>query len=102
MRLYGERRGDTVDFEDIYNEYFRDVFHFVLGLSRNAEVAEEITQETFVRAIKHIGKYDGVRDHRAWLFTIARNAWYDYCRRRRNIADVPFLQTISARIFRFL
>lgn len=78
-----------MDFEDIYNEYFRDVFHFVLGLSRNADVAEEITQETFVRAIKHIGKYDGVRDHRAWLFAIARNAWYDYCRRRRNVADVP-------------
>lgn len=78
-----------MNFEDIYNEYFRDVFHFVLGLTRSGDIAEEITQETFVRVLKKLNEYDGVRDHRAWLFTIARNAWCDHCRRRRLLTDVP-------------
>lgn len=78
-----------MDFEDIYNEYFRDVFHFVLGLTRRGDIAEEITQETLVRALRKINEYDGVRDHRAWLFTIARNAWYDHCRRRKHLTDMP-------------
>jgi len=72
-----------VDFEDIFNEYFRDVFHFVLALSRDGDVADEITQETFVRALRRLKKYDGVRDHRAWLFAIARNAYFDHCRRQK-------------------
>lgn len=63
-----------MDFSDIYNEYFRDVFHFVLSLSRDGNIAEEITQETFMRALRQLDSYDGVRDHRAWLFTIARTS----------------------------
>lgn len=78
-----------MDFSDIYNEYFRDVFHFVLSLSRDGNIAEEITQETFMRALRQLDSYDGVRDHHAWLFTIARNAWYDHCRRRRYVAPMP-------------
>ncbi len=78
-----------MDFPDIYNEYFRDVFHFVLSLSRDGNIAEEITQETFMRALRQLDSYDGVCDYRAWLFTIARNAWYDHCRRRRYITSMP-------------
>ena len=75
--------------EDIYNEYFRDVFNFVLGLSRDGDIASEITQETFMRVLKNVDGFDGVRDHRAWLFSVARNAYYDMCRKRRRIADMP-------------
>ena len=78
-----------MDFEDIFNEYFRDVFHFVLALSRDGDVADEITQETFVRALRRLKKYDGVRDHRAWLFTIARNAYFDHCRRQKRSVPLP-------------
>lgn len=40
------------EFERIYNQYFRDVHSFVLSLSRNEKIAEEITQETFFKALK--------------------------------------------------
>lgn len=78
-----------MDFKDIYNEYFRDVFYFVLGLCGNADIAEETAQETFMRALKRLKDYDGVRDHRSWLFAIARNAYYDHCRRRRRTTEMP-------------
>ena len=78
-----------MEFEDIFNEYFRDVFHFALGITRDRAAAEDVTQETFVRAMKHIGKYDGLHDIRAWLFTIARNVWRDMCRKGRHTAEMP-------------
>ena len=47
------------EFERIYNEYFRGVYTFVLSLSRNEKIAEEITQETFFKALKGIDKFKG-------------------------------------------
>ena len=72
-------------FEDIFNDYYRDVFHFALALSRNRDTAEEIAHEAFTKALKRLNKYDGVEDYRAWLFTIARNVWFDMCRKGKNI-----------------
>lgn len=72
-----------MDFDDIYRSYFRDVFLYLRGLSANEDIAEEITQETFVKALKSIDRFDGSRDIRAWLFTIARNTYYTDCRRRK-------------------
>lgn len=72
-----------MDFDDIYRSYFRDVFLYLRGLSANEDTAEEITQETFVKALKSIDRFDGSKDIRAWLFTIARNTYYTDCRRRK-------------------
>ena len=57
------------------------------SLSANEDIAEEITQETFVKALRSIGKFDGSKDIRAWLFTIARNTYFTYCKRRKIYAD---------------
>ena len=62
-----------MDFDCIYKSYYLDVYHFLCGLSSNKEIAEDITQETFTKALTAINSYDGRKDIRAWLFTIARN-----------------------------
>ena len=62
-----------MDFDCIYKSYYLDVYHFLCGLSSNKEIAEDITQETFTKALTAIDSYDGRKDIRAWLFTIARN-----------------------------
>ena len=72
-----------VDFDSIYRSYFRDVFLYLRALSANEDIAEEMTQETFVKALKSIDKFDGSKDIRAWLFTIARNTYYTWCRRQK-------------------
>lgn len=69
-----------MDFQDIYGLYFKDVYRFALGLTRDAPLAEELTQETFFKALKAVDRFDGSKDIRAWLFTIARNTYYSYCR----------------------
>ena len=63
-----------MDIETIYRLYFRDVCLFLQGLTRSETLAEELTQETFFRALDGLKNYDGKQDVRAWLFTVARNA----------------------------
>jgi RNA polymerase sigma-70 factor (ECF subfamily) len=76
-----------VDFDKIYQLYFKDVFIYIRSLSINEDVAEEITQETFVKALKSIDNFDGSKDIRAWLFTIAKNTYFTYYKRQKIFAD---------------
>ena len=76
-----------MDFERIYRLYFKDVFLYLRALSASTDTAEEITQETFVKALRSISSFDGSKDIRVWLFTIARNTYYTYCRRQARYAD---------------
>ena len=78
-----------MDFESLYRLYFRDVYRYVRGLSRDEHLAEEIAQETFARALGAVDRFDGRGDVRAWLFTIARNVWVDHCRRHRRETELP-------------
>ena len=65
-----------MDFEEIYSAYFKDVYRYVCGLSADAVIAEEVTQESFVKALKAVDRFDGRTDVRAWLFSIAKNTYY--------------------------
>ena len=65
-----------MDMETIYRLYFRDVYLFLQGLTRSETLAEELTQETFFKALDGLKNFDGKQDVRAWLFTVARNCWY--------------------------
>ena len=85
-----------MDMDTIYRLYFRDVFLFLKGLTANDGLAEELTQETFFRALKGLEHYDGKQDVRAWLFTVARNACYDYCRRAKHAAPLEDAETKAA------
>jgi RNA polymerase sigma-70 factor (ECF subfamily) len=63
-----------LDFDSLYREYAPRVHRFVLGLSGNAAIADDVTAETFVRvwATRDRVRHETVR---AFLFTIARNLW---------------------------
>ncbi|MGE7674289.1 RNA polymerase sigma factor [Lysinibacillus sp. NPDC094403] len=57
-----------MDFEEIYQTYFHDLYLYMKSLSVDENIAEEITQETFFKALKSIHQFDGKKDIRAWLF----------------------------------
>ena len=90
-----------MDIDSVYRLYFRDVFLFLQGLTHNEALAEELTQETFFRALDGLKDYDGKQDVRAWLFTVARNAYYDHCRRAKHAAPLeePYKEVFSLRVF---
>lgn len=66
------------DIEKAYTQHARDVYRFLLSLSHDEELAEELTQETFFRAMKTISSYDGSCKLSVWLCQIARHLWYQW------------------------
>lgn len=72
-----------MEIEKIYNLYFKDVYRYIYSLSKNTSLAEDITQDTFLKALKNIDKFDGSKDIRAWLFTIAKNTLYTHYKREK-------------------
>ena len=64
-----------MEFEQVYDLYFRDVYRYILKLSGSDHVAEEITSDTFFKALRSIGKFRGSCDMRVWLCQIAKNCY---------------------------
>ena len=76
--------------EKIYEEYFETVNKYLFCLTRNYDIAEELPQETFYRAVKKIGTYRGNCKISVWLCQIAKNLWYDQCRKNKKIVNKDF------------
>ncbi len=72
------------DFEAIYREYFHDVYRFALSLSQNDVIAEEITQQTFFKALTAIDSFRGNCQLKVWLCQIAKNCYFSYYTARQN------------------
>lgn len=70
------------DMEQYYRENGRKVFLYLMTICGNADTAEELTQETFYRALRSLKKYKGDSSVYTWLCSIARNAWLEELRRR--------------------
>ena len=75
------------DFQEVYNLYFRDVYRYALSLCRNESVAEEITQETFFKALAKLDCFDGRCKVSVWLCQIAKNTYISMCRRNKHLEN---------------
>ena len=75
-----------MDFEEVYETYFGDVYRYLLRLSGSRAAAEDITSETFLRAMQALPRFRGDCDVRVWLCRIARNTYFSY---RRDPDNLP-------------
>lgn len=75
------------DIEQIYEEYFETVNKYLFCLTHNNDISEELTQETFYKAIKKIDTYKGECKISVWLCQIAKNLWYDQCRKNKHVIN---------------
>lgn len=73
--------------EKIYEEYFETVNKYLFCLTHNKDISEELTQETFYKAVKKINTYKGECKISVWLCQIAKNIWFDQCRKNRKFVD---------------
>ena len=81
------------DFEQLYNTYYMQVFSFVITMSRNQDIAEEITQQTFFKALTTRKKYQGNSSEYTWLCAIAKNLYVDDLRSQKQVCDLDVTQT---------
>ena len=77
------------NFDAVYTEYFGEVYRFVLGLCRDPALAEEITQEAFFKALKHIDRFNGNCKLNTWLCQIAKNTFYSSIKKQNRVAHYP-------------
>lgn len=71
------------DYEQIYTLYFQDVYRYVCALSRDANLAEEITQETFFKALKSLDSFRGQCRLYVWLCQIAKHTYLSHLKKRK-------------------
>jgi RNA polymerase sigma-70 factor, ECF subfamily len=82
--------GDRPAFAALVDRYWERVFHWLHSLTRDPHLAEDLTQEAFLRALRALDTFILGSSFRGWLFRIAQNAWIDQNRVRR-----PEIQTLS-------
>lgn len=74
--------------EEIYQKYANTVYKYLLSKTRNTDLAEELTQETFYRAIRASGSFDGTCTVSTWLCAIAKNLLREYWRKHPETEEI--------------
>lgn len=74
--------------DEIYQQYAQTVYRYLLSLTRDGDLAEELTQETFFQAIRSVERFDGSCAVSTWLCAIAKNALRTYRRKHPETEDV--------------
>ena len=76
------------DFEKVYSLYYPDVFKYLLSLSNNSDIAQELTQETFFLALKSFKNFRGNCKIRVWLCQIAKHSYYAYLKKLKKTVSL--------------
>jgi len=75
--------GDQKAFSEIVNQYQDKIFNFVIRTVKERELAEDITQETFIKAYKALASFNSEYAFSTWLYKIAANNCIDHFRKKR-------------------
>ncbi|MDX5475784.1 MAG: RNA polymerase sigma factor, partial [Bacillaceae bacterium] len=71
------------EIEELYIQYKQDVYQYLLSLTHNPTLSEDILSDTFVSAITSINTFKGHSSVKTWLFSIARNTWLQRLRKEK-------------------
>ena len=82
--------------EEIYQQYFTTVNKYLFCLTHDNDISEELTQETFYRAVKNINKYKGKCKMSTWLCQIAKNLWYSELKKNKRNSNIDFNSLIES------
>lgn len=80
--LWNHNRTEQVDASGV--GYLNGLYSYALVLTRNHTEADELVQETYVRAMQAMGRLRAGSNMKGWLFTILRNVWFNQLRKWRN------------------
>ena len=81
--IQAHKRGNTEAFNDLVKRHLQPVYRYLFRLTQDVSTAEDLTQETFLKAWKNFWRFDQKRPFKTWLFTIARNTAFDYFKKKK-------------------
>ena len=76
-----------VDFEEVYSKYYCSVYRYLITITKDRNIAEEMAQETFYKALKNIHTFNPELKMLTWLCQIAKNTYYSYCKKIKNYVN---------------
>lgn len=82
------------EIEELYKQYYDVIFKYLMCLSKDRDVAEDLTQETFYKMVKKINTYKGKAKFSVWLCEIAKNTYYDQMRKNKKIVKNRDIENI--------
>lgn len=77
------KRGDLAAFEQMLYVYEKPIFGYLFSLSGNKDDAQDMTQEVFIKVYKNLSSIDPQSNFKNWLYKIATNTFYDWCRAKK-------------------
>lgn len=87
------QNGQTDAFAELVMRYQDRIYNLIFRMTRQAHIAEELAQETFLKAFANLGRFEGTSRFYTWLFRIAKNLTLSYIRRGRKVKFVPFVHS---------
>lgn len=78
--------------EEIYQQYAQTVYKYLFCLTGKEDISEDLTQETFVIAVKEIAKFRGECKISVWLCQIAKHLWYKELKRKKIMVELENVQ----------
>ncbi len=82
--------GNAAAFSALFDQYQRPIVNYLYRMVNDREVAEDLAQDTFLKAYRAIERTDSELNFRAWIYRIATNTAMSYFRRRRLLQWIPF------------
>ena len=82
--------------EQIYKQYFETVNKYLFCLTHNSDISEELTQETFYRAVMKINTFKGDCKMSVWLCQIAKNLWYDELKKKKKVENIDEMLSMQS------
>lgn len=89
------RNGDSQAFGVLYDHYVRRIYNFIFYKTYHKETAEDLSSQTFFKALNSIASVDPERSFSSWIYKIAQNTVIDHYRKDRNHADIDDIWDIS-------
>ena len=76
---------DDSAFPTLLDRYLKPILNFINQMVGDYQVAEDLTQETFIKAWKNLGRFEQDKKFKTWIFTIAKNTAFDHLRKKKSI-----------------
>jgi RNA polymerase sigma-70 factor, ECF subfamily len=80
-------KGNDAASEELVKKHLKPIYNFLYRLTNGQAVAEDLAQETFLKAWKNLSRFDQSRNFKTWLFTIAKNTAFDFFKKKK---EIPF------------
>ena len=90
-----EKYDKGIDMDSVYREYEKLVYRFLYSHTHDAEWSQELMQETFLRAVTSISRYDGTCKLSVWLCQIAKHILYQELRKKKQMETVELVDYLT-------